>query len=176
MHMSARFQVPKVNLARFKEALHARLSECLAQAAAIWLQTTATGIVPVWSGASRATFSELAGYVGYVLSFPIQSDAPNRIGWGVSEGTGTFMLQTDVAKGLYQFSYSTTLPHLMINEYYNANLFTNPLTGQPYFHLIHPGPYHFQEAGQEAFRRYASSEIVLPGWDSILDTVRLCVG
>ena len=77
---------------------------------------------------------------------------------------------------LYRFTYSTTLPHLIVNEYYNANLFRNPATGEPYFHLTNPGPYHFQEAGQRAFRQYASSQVSLPGWESFLDTVTLRVG
>jgi len=173
MHISATFHAPRVNFARFRQSLHEQLSEALAQAATVWLQATATEIVPVWSAASRATFSPLASHVGYVLALSPVADAPNRIDLGIANGTGTF--ETDASQGLYRFTYSTTLPHLIINEYYNANTFINPNTGMPYFRLRNPGPYHFQEAGQRAFREFASG-VELPGWGSILDTVTLRVG
>lgn len=173
MRLTATFQVPRVNFDRFRQTLHEKLSESLAQATAAWLHATATEIVPVWSAASRATFSPLASHVGYVLSLAPAANAPNRIELGIANGTGTF--ETDASQGIYRFSYSTTLPHLIVNEYHNANTFINPETGQPYFHLKHPGPYHFQEAGQRAFQQVAAN-IVLPGWGSILELVPIHVG
>jgi hypothetical protein len=173
MRLTAKFQVPRVNFNRYRQALHENLSESLAQAAAQWLHATATEIVPVWSAASRATFSPLASYVGYVLSLAPEGDAPNRVQLGLDNGNASF--DVDRNTGIYRFSYSTTLPHLIINEYYNANTFVNPKTGEYYFHLTNPGPYHFQEAGERAFRQFTAN-IVLPGWHHILEIMQLRTG
>ncbi len=177
MRLTAKFQVPRVNFNRFRQALHENLSQSLAEAAKQWLSavvpaSTMEGI-PVWSGASRATFLRLASYVEYVFAFAPVADAPDRIEFGLANGTGTF--EMDAVQGIYRFSYSTTLSHLIINEYYNANTFINPKTDKPYFHLKRPGPYHFQEAGERAFRQFASG-IELPGWRYIVDTTQLSVG
>jgi hypothetical protein len=117
--------------------------------------------MPVWSAASRATFAPLASQVEYALGYSPVSDAPNRIdiGIGASPGdNGTF--QRGETPGVYSFTYSTTLPHLIVNEYHNANNFP-PKNGRS-FHLTDPGPYRFQEKGKAAFLKYAS-EITLPG-------------
>jgi len=173
MRLTGTFQIPRVNLGRFRQALHVRLSEALAQASMKWLEATAEATVPVWSGASRATFSPLASYISYALSLTPVGTAPNRIELGVATGKGAF--DVDDSQGIYSFTYSTTLPHLIVNEYSDANSFINPETGVPYFHLRNPGPYHFQEKGERAFRQYASTT-ELPGWGSILDVVTLRVG
>jgi hypothetical protein len=173
MRLSAVFQVPRVNFARYRAALQERMSEVLKQAAVQYLRATAEGKVPVWSGASRATFSALASHVDYALFIAQASGAPNRIDLGLAHGVGVF--EIDATQGLFSFTYSTTLPHLIVNEYYNANTFINPKTGQPYFHLKTPGPYHFQEAGQDAFRE-ATAQVELPGWEDIMDTTSIQVG
>jgi hypothetical protein len=177
MRLTAKFQVPNVNFDRFRQALHEKLSESLTEAAKQWLTavvpvSTMEGI-PVWSAASRATFSPLASYATYALALAPAGDAPDRVQLGLENGEATF--EADRNTGIYRFSYSTTLPHLIINEYHNANTFVNPATGAPYFHLKRPGPYHFQEAGERAFRQFAST-VELPGWQSIVDTTQLSVG
>jgi len=166
MRLIANFKVPRVNLNRFRQVLHKQLSEALAQAAVAWLNATVTEIVPVYSTASRATFAPLASHVGYTLDLMPVAGAPNRISLGIANGTATWIADANAAK--YSFSYATTLPHLIINEYYDATTFINPATQKPYFQLIHPGPYHFQEKGRKAFSDFAS-RIVLPGWGAFLD-------
>jgi hypothetical protein len=171
MHFTAKFQAPRVDFAKFRRALQEQLGEKLAQAGAVWLHATADEI-PVWSGAERATFTPLASYVGYVLSIaPVVS---SRVELGIGSGSATFDAG-ETNPSLYTFSYETTLPHLLINEYQNANTFINPSTGKPYFHLTNPGPYGFQRKGERAFRAFAS-EIVLPGWDYILAWTSIRVG
>ena len=125
MHLTAKFQVPNVNFDRFRQALHEKLSESLTEAAKQWLMavvpvSTMEGI-PVWSAASRATFSPLASYATYALALAPAGDAPDRVHLGLENGDATF--EADRNTGIYRFSYSTTLPHLIINEYYNANTF-----------------------------------------------------
>jgi hypothetical protein len=170
MHLTASFKTPKVDFAKFRQALHDQLAETLAQAGMKYLMATAETL-PTWSGASRATFTPLASHVGFVLS--IAPVAISRIDLGAELGNATFDAgETDPS--LYTFSYETTLPHLIVNEYHNTNTFINPANGKPYFHLKNPGPYHFQSKGEKAFRDFAS-EVVLPGWGSILDWVQITV-
>ena len=105
-----------------------------------WLQATVLAEVPVWSGASRATFQALASSIS--VDIPIEPVAPDRTGLGAAMSTGNF----DDGKskpGRFVFRYSTTLPWLIINEYFDAR--------QWGFHLTKPGPYQFQVAGQRAF-------------------------
>jgi hypothetical protein len=51
--------------------------------------------------------------------------------------------------GAYMAEYSTTLWHLIYNEYNNAN--ANPEEARIYSRLIQPGPYSFQEKANAAF-------------------------
>jgi hypothetical protein len=165
MHLTAKLQLPKLNLNRCKELLNRRLSEGLAQASRQWLVTTAE-IIPVWSGASKATFSPLASHAEYALL--ISPVVPSRIELGLEHGTAQY--EADKNTGLYSFTYLTTLPHLVVNEYYNANEFRDPITGEQTFHLKRPGPYHFQEKGREAFKRFMQTEFVgLPDWRTCIE-------
>ena len=88
--------------------------------------------------------------------------------WGESTSVRFF---GDPSNNVYSFTYATTLPHLIVNEYQNANDF--PEKNGHKFRLTHPGPYHFQEKGKLAFQRFAMTEVSLPGWGSILDTTSL---
>lgn len=173
MHLEALFEIPRVDWNRFRAALHERLVTALSEATRKYLEATAVAAVPVWSGASRATFSPLASHVSFALATMPVAGAPNRIDLGLANGTGLWT--AGERQGVYAFTYSTTLPHLIINEYYNANTFTNPETGKPYFHLHRPGPYHFQEAGARAFDEVAAT-VRLPGWDAILDSTFIHAG
>jgi hypothetical protein len=85
----------------------------------------------------------LASKVGYRLQLGLDPNAPTNVAMQFANGEGTFTALKNL--GIYSFSYATHLKHLVINEYHNAN--------QWGFHLKHPGPYHFQDAGQKAFWR-----------------------
>lgn len=170
MKLTPDFKALKINLPRFRRALHEQLSEKLAESCRIWLTTvvkesTAVGL-PIWSAASIATFSPLASQVAYALALSPVSDAPNRVSLGLANGIGLFEPGTQ-KPGLYTFTYQTTLSHLIINESYDAT--------QWGLHLKNPGPYYFQLRGEHAFRSFAST-LVLPGWDSILDVTTIVVG
>jgi hypothetical protein len=132
-----------IDMEKYRRTLDRHLREALAQAIVQWLEATVLAEVPVWSGASRATFLALARNVEY--NIPIFPAAPSRIGRGIAESSGS--LETDEARGRYVFQYRTTLPWLIINEYFDAT--------QWGFHLKKPGPYDFQEKGKAAFRKFA---------------------
>ena len=106
-----------------------------------------TGL-PIWSAASVATFSPLASEAGYSLSF-----VPRRRCAESDQLGGKHPVEvrsSDPSNNVYSFTYATTLPHLIVNEYQNANEF--PEKNGHKFRLTHPGPYHFQEKGKLAFQ------------------------
>jgi hypothetical protein len=123
-----------------------------------WLEAVLAEI-PVWSGASRATFVKLATAISY--SLPVAPAAVNaahglfttridRTGKGSAQSEGELTASKET--GEYTFTYSTTLPWLIWNEYHNANVEPDPTL---FYRLIKPGPYNFQAIGARAFLRVA---------------------
>jgi len=165
MKLKAKFMAPLINIDKFRNALHQKLSEALTQACVTWLNTvikesTAVGL-PIWSGASISTFTPLASQVGFELaSGPIEGVKKR-----VADGVGLFEPGTKQA-GLYTFTYATDLKHLTINEYRDVS---------QWIHLKTPGPYHFQEKGKNAFLEFAKT-IELPGWGEFTDVTVIGVG
>lgn len=156
MKFKGRFTAPRIDLSKFRQAMHRRLLDALTFAASEWLNATADQI-PQWSGASAATFLHLARAVGYTL--PISKSSTARVDGkaiGLSQSTGDFT--ADPGSGRYQFSYSTTLKRLIFNEFNNANVTEDP---NVFYRLLQPGPYRFQERGREAFLR-AIAGVTLP--------------
>lgn len=147
----------RLDLTKYQKRLHEVLSNEIAHAAFIWLETILSEI-PTWSGASRATFLRLAREVEYALI--ISPKVFNRIPYGQRHGEGS--ITADSKKGEYYFHYSTDLPWLVHNE------FNTPDSDPNVFHrLLKPGPYSFQKKGQEAFRKFAG-EVRLPSpWKNL---------
>lgn len=146
MELKATFKAPRLDLQRYKKELQSHLGDTIAQAAFEWLSTV-TKIVPVWSGASQATFLHLANQISMALNIaPVTRTS--GVSLGLSEGEGR--VDADPDNGRFTFTYRTTLFYLIYNEFNNANLEWG-------FHLKRPGPYHFQKAGQEAFEKLAST-------------------
>jgi hypothetical protein len=128
MKLIANFQAPRINLSAYKTAAHRYYSWVIASALRDWLVAT-RDTIPIYTGASRETFTPLASQVEF----------------GSMNGP---------SGGRYSFTYDTTLAHLIINEYYDAR--------QWGFHLIHPGPYNFQERGKKAFLANIASMSLYP--------------
>ena len=150
MKFKGTFLAPRIDLEKYRTTLQAALLEHLTLAAFEWLNATAAQI-PQWSGASAATFLHLARRISYSLPITQAGSAPNRVGLGMSEGDGDFIL--DPGKGQFSFFYRTTLAHLIYNEFNNANVNPDPTL----FSFLHnPGPYHFQQRGRLAFLRVAA--------------------
>ena len=151
MKFKGTFQIPRFEMADYKHRLKQEFAEELAKAARVWLGAVQP-LIPVWSGASRATLQHLADVARFRMSVSPSRGVASRVSLGLSSGEGTFHTE-GFDSGVFLFTYSTTLKHLVFNEFNNANDFG--------FHLITPGPYHFQEAGLEAFRQVAP-EATLP--------------
>ncbi len=147
MKFTGVFHAPRLNEASYRKLMQERLTDALTEAAVQWLGAVVPNI-PVWSGASAATFLPLARKVAYGNS-PI----PNN--YGLRHAEGDF----DPGKSdphRYVFTYSTTLAHLIWNEFHNANVDPDPTKWPPPAVLRNPGPYEFQKLGQEAFEKYAA--------------------
>ena len=165
MKFKAQFSIPRIDVAAYRNALDAHMKGVISQALMEWLEAVLAEI-PVWSGASRATFVKVAQQIGYNL--PVAPAAVqavhglftsriDRTAMGTAQSDGT--LTADKEIGEYTFTYSTTLPWLIWNEYHNANVDPDPTL---FYRLIDPGPYNFQVAGARAFLRFADSVDLLP--------------
>jgi hypothetical protein len=137
--------VPRVSARKYETALRAQMLGAVTEAAVAWLQAV-TEIVPMWSGASVATFLRLAREASFTLSVQPAGNAPNRASLGESSSEGEI-----VAQGTHVFfRYATTLDHLIYNEFNNANVRPDPSL---FARLKNPGPYGFREAGEAAAMR-----------------------
>ncbi len=138
-------KAPTLNIRAIRDSLDRQLRRTLAEGAFVWLNA-AIAEIPVWSGAARATFLIAARGIDYHVDLGQAPNAPNRIPLGESLGEGGVVC--DKASGVYTFSYSTTLRHLITNEYENVN---------PPIPLKKPGPYRFQEIAMAAYQNYLGS-------------------
>jgi len=151
MKIKATLPTPRLNLASYVAALSEVLSDSIAQAAFEWINA-ATAEIPVWSGASHATFMRLADAIDFNLVINEAHNAPRRVSYGQRLSDGG--LDIDAAKGRFNFMYETSLPHLVYNEFNNANIDPDPgLLSR----LLEPGPYEFQRHAAEAFLRSVRS-------------------
>jgi len=147
----------RLDFTKYQKRLHDVLSNEIAHAAFIWLETVLSEI-PTWSGASRATFLRLAREVEYSLM--ISPKAINRVSYGQRHGEGS--ITADSKKGIYQFHYSTDLRWLVHNEFNTPDSDPNV-----FYRLLKPGPYHFQVKGQEAFRKFAGDVRLPSPWKNL---------
>ena len=156
MKCKAKFQVPRIDLAAYRAKLKKHMTEEICYALSEWLKAviekTAVGEMPVWSGASRATFLKLARQIEYDID--IEPEVASRIQQGMDASVGT-LDPNKKGDDRYTFTYTTTLPWLVTNENFNANLWPN-------FRLRKPGPYQFQLAGIDAFEELAKDVKLLP--------------
>ena len=150
---------PVLDLTAYKKKLHEQLLDDLNRVAFAWLDTVLAEI-PNWSGASRATFLQLARQVGYSLI--ISPKVISRESFGASHGSGKII--ANLSKGIYTFTYSTDLKWLVSNEYRHNTKKNDPSV----FHrLLRPGPYQFQKKGQAAFEREAQGVRLPSPWKSL---------
>lgn len=159
MKFSATFTKPRIDLRKFRSELDDVMQDRIREAARAWLGA-ATVRVPAWSGASLGTFRKLASAASFSLSIGSTAQGSARglgVGAGVSVSTGK--ITDDPAKGLWTFEYSTTLRHLIYNEYNNANITPDPGL---FAKLKNPGPYGFQFDGGIAAEQVLRNVLLPP--------------
>lgn len=146
------FKAITLDLAAYKTHLDKYMQDWIVQAAQRWLQATVLSLIPTWSKASRATFQALARDVGMSIPYGPQKSRKDRESLGLSTGEGG--LEHDPGKYRWHFFYHTSLRYLVYNEYNKA---VQGMPPAPFSRagLIHPTPYHFQEAGEKEFREFA---------------------
>lgn len=140
---------------KYKERLKEELEKFLIRGATAWLKAV-TVIIPVWSGAAKSTFKHLADSVDYQLRISPKwtgcyRGLPRRSRLAIGREDSTGGLDIEEKKGRYFFYYSTSLRHLIFNEF-NSNPQADPAV---FADLIKPTPYKFQLAGQQAFESVA---------------------
>ena len=134
------------------------------EAGRVWLARVLV-IIPTWSRASRATFEALAQAVGFNITYGPQKSRRDRLILGLQTGRGGL----EITATSWHFFYETDLRYLAYNEFNNASPGPPP---QPFGQLLNPTPYHFQDAGREAFERFADG-VRLPNPGDFLVPKRL---
>lgn len=146
----ARLELPTLQRLVLKDA-DAFVKDVIEGAAREWVRA-AVKIIPVWSGASRATLQALADAVNEPLQIDPRSDAPDRIGLGRLMSRGGI---TKEGKASYSFYYETTLRYLIANETTRVK----PRTEGLFSSLIQPTPYNFRAAGDRAAQAYINRRL-----------------
>lgn len=164
MKFIVRFRAFTINEDDWRKRLDDKLTREIERAATVWLNATVLLAIPVWSGASRATFLRLARAVSFPLTITgiqaTRSDNPRALGPRVGFQQSTGKVDKDPRAGRFTFTYGTNLFHLVFNEFNNAN--QSPVAGRLFARLKEPGPYNFQKIGRAAFEDYVRTAIELP--------------
>ena len=154
MKFTGTFKTLSINMASYTDRLNEVLEEAVKSSARAWLNATVMAVIPVWSGASAATFQKLARAVSFPLTITgvAPQGAYGALGpsYGFQRSTGS----VEVGGGKASFTYGTSLFHLVFNESQDGNV--NKKAGRVFSSLNNPGPYGFQELGKAAFEVEAS--------------------
>jgi len=145
---------PRIDVEAYRRALDTHMREVLAQSLMAWLDAVLVEI-PNWSGASRATFIQVANTINASVDASRNGAPYDRTSEGLANSRGE--MTADKMKGIYTFTYGTSLPWLVWNEYHNANSDPDATKWKPPAKLLKPGPYGFQEKGAKAFQRVADT-------------------
>jgi hypothetical protein len=102
---------------------------------------------------------KLAQTIGMNVPISPTPTALGSVGDRTSEGQNSSQgkLNLDTPPGYYTFMYQTSLPHLIWNEYHNANQDPDETKWPKPALLLTPGPYEFQAKGLMAFMQFAKS-------------------
>lgn len=182
MKFRIRLQTATIEMDQYLLRMDKILTKHLNRAAQTWLNATVLLAIPVWSGASHATFLKLARAVNHPLTITGIKKTAKK---GIARGTDGPRLGFQKSKGevslgqtpgLYTFTYETDLFRLVFNEFNNAN--ENKEAGRVFSALRNPGPYGFQAVGKAAFLDYTDNAVELPSpWrKTILKIRRIRVG
>jgi hypothetical protein len=149
MRVKVKLQKPQIDVAAYRKEFELKAKETMSLAILSYLDT-AQNVIPVWSGASIASFKKLAGLISAPLIINPSDSVSDRPGVNArrqSEAVSRSDARTVVTSTAYGFSFETDLPHLVYNENNNANVNPDPtLFGV----LLNPGPYGFTVKAKEA--------------------------
>ena len=136
--------------------------EELKEGGALWLDKCLS-IIPVWSGASHGTFMKIAAEIGRSVNVATRTSIPGMVGPGAGDAASSASLKAE--NGVFTLEYTTSLWHLVYNEYNNAN--ADPKAARLFAQLLRPGPYKFQEQGGEVFKDFAKQVRLPSPWKAL---------
>lgn len=102
---------PEIDIEETKRAVHEYMTRYVINALKTWVIST-TDIMPVWSGAAKASFIRAANIAETAFSI-VPVHFPDRIELGIAESTTDVFVTGD---GVYGWDWSSTLAHISIVE------------------------------------------------------------
>jgi hypothetical protein len=140
-----------------------RIKDILLQGMIAWVEE-AKSRIPVWSGASRAALTQIAGFVGVPVFGPGKGTGsahsnnivavPPRAKLGPADGQASeTFTPPEVQGGKVFMRWTSNLDHLNINERVNVNDIHH------HFNLIQPGPYELRQHCNDAAKKIMVSEL-----------------
>lgn len=162
MKMTFDYELMKLGIKQYEKAMEERLLDGLMHGGVKWLHACLSQI-PVWAGASHGTFIKIAEKLGATITVSAISGIPGykTAADGKAESTGKLIK----GKGKFILEYSTTLWHLIYNEYKDGNI--DKKEARVFSRLTRPGPYGFQAAGAEAFEQVAKTVKLPNPWQTL---------
>ncbi len=160
--MTFDYTLLKLDTEKYMQIVNKELIEDLKAGGALWLDKCLS-IIPVWSGASHGTFLKIAAEIGRSVSVATRSSVPGLM--GPSAGSAASSASMETSGGVYTITYTTSLWHLVYNEYNNAN--ADPKAARLFARLLQPGPYNFQVQGSEVFKSFAKQVRLPSPWKAL---------
>lgn len=108
---------PVVDIPKAKKAINETMTKFTFDLLRKWLQEV-TDVIPVWSGASRATFLKLANQVEFQITISALIVAPigSRIPLGFQESIGVIIADARGQSGIYGWDWASSLDYIGIVE------------------------------------------------------------
>jgi hypothetical protein len=116
--LSVKVQYPTIDLKRTREEIHRVMSEYVIESLRTWVIAT-TDVVPVLTGASKASFTKLATEASYNLSITPKGKK-NNISLGVESFSGGVF--ADESAGSYGWTWSSDLDYIHVVDRHNRFL------------------------------------------------------
>jgi hypothetical protein len=113
--LSAEVRYPVVDIPRAKRKIGEVMTKFTFDVLREWV-TEVTNVIPVWSGASRASFLKLANQVQVAIEIEPLIVAPigSRIPLGFETSVGVVIADARGSSGLYGWDWSSTLDYIGI--------------------------------------------------------------
>lgn len=108
---------PFINTVKARQRIDEYMKQFVIDTLAIWVIHT-TEVIPVWSGAARASFLKLANQakVEIVIEPLIVAPIGSRIPLGFETSVGVVIAEARGSSALYGWDYESTLDHIGIVE------------------------------------------------------------
>src|SRR5688572_12974693 len=108
MPLRANINYPRIDLKRSGDAIHQKMIEKVTEACKTWVIST-TDVVPVLTGASKASFLKLAFHAQVVLS--INPVVASRIPLGIDTSVGELIIERGK---VYGFHWESDLEYIHV--------------------------------------------------------------